>query len=198
VAGNSAGTILGAGGDTDCGETKLLTTVSVLLVEDDLMNQIIMQAKLQELPTLKAPRDSLCCEETCRIECVTVDTAEKAMELIKNGPDGQFDLVLMDQHLENAGGVLTGIEAVRELRSSGHTHPIIMCSGNCDARDSDGYLSSGASLVWPKPYPPTPKMASDLRALLCQPLSRPTAVRPAALHKTRAPRTKGTDRHVFI
>jgi CheY-like chemotaxis protein len=77
-----------------------------------------------------------------------------------------FDLVLMDHHFENAGGVLTGEEALVQLRAQGQTLPIIMCTGNCSAQDTQRYAKSGASAVWPKPYPSSEEMAASLTSLL--------------------------------
>jgi CheY-like chemotaxis protein len=216
----------GGGGTKSRGSSKVrvLTSLSVLLVEDDPMNQIIMQAKLQEIRSLAANGSSSSGESgggarfgaECRVDCVTVDTAEKAIELLAKevaaaqfAPTPRFDVVCMDQHLENAGGVLTGIEAVRELRGKGYVQPIIMCSGNCNAQDSDGYLDSGASWVWPKPYPTTVQMASDLSGLLSatnselaaevrSPLGRAATEASAARGQPARQPIAKPQRHVFI
>jgi CheY-like chemotaxis protein len=119
-----------------------------------------------------------------QIATVVAATAEEALELLvpsssssssdgggtrttssSNGVFG-FDVVLMDHHFENAGGVLTGEEAMVQLRSQGHTLPIIMCTGNCSPQDAQRYFKSGASDVWPKPYPTAEKMAASLTNIM--------------------------------
>jgi signal transduction histidine kinase/CheY-like chemotaxis protein len=137
---------------------KMPHSLKILVCEDDAMNQLIMKAKLQDLQLGDGGDEG----RRCEVECTVADTAEKAIELITEGKE-DFDVILMDQHLENAGGTLTGMEAVGQLRGKGYTLPIIMCSGNCSARDAESYLEAGASHVWPKPYPPTQQMADDLQ-----------------------------------
>jgi CheY-like chemotaxis protein len=140
------------------------TVIRFLLVEDDAMNQLIMKAKLQNL-RFGSSGDSNQDEDSappCKVECTVVDTAEKAIELV-TGSEACFDIILMDQHLDDAGGVLTGLQAVTELRAQGHTLPIIMCTGNCAARDKEEYLLAGATHVWDKPYPATQQMVADLQ-----------------------------------
>jgi signal transduction histidine kinase/DNA-binding NarL/FixJ family response regulator len=140
------------------------TVLRFLLVEDDAMNQLIMKAKLQDLRFGLDGEKSQDADSArpCEVECIGVDTAEKAIELV-TGRKARFDIILMDQHLEDAGGVLTGLQAVTQLRAQGHTLPMIMCTGNCAARDKEEYLLAGATHVWAKPYPAMEQMAADLQ-----------------------------------
>jgi CheY-like chemotaxis protein len=100
----------------------------------------------------------------CDVKCTVVNTAEKALDLIAS--HDTFDLVVMDQHLEQADGILTGAQATQQLRDLGHQTPIIMCSGNCAANDRAAYLAAGATHVWPKPYPTIEEMANDISQLV--------------------------------
>jgi CheY-like chemotaxis protein len=81
----------------------------------------------------------------------------------------------MDQHMENAGGVLTGMEATEQLRASGCSKPIIMCSGNCAEKEKLEYFKAGASCVWPKPYPSVEAMELALRDLPASGVAHPVA-----------------------
>ena len=118
------------------------------------MNQMIMTAKLEKFDAA--------------VTTVAVQTAEEALECFeqRQADGASFDLILMDQHFESAGGVMTGEQATTELRSRGHAVPIIMCTGNCAESDKARYFRSGASLVWPKPYPDLPRMMRDVSGLV--------------------------------
>jgi CheY-like chemotaxis protein len=78
------------------------------------MNQMILRAKLEKL------------HSDVVVTCTVAQTAEEALEMIAATA---FDVVVMDQHLEETNGVLTGAQATRQLRDQGCNTPIIMCSG---------------------------------------------------------------------
>jgi CheY-like chemotaxis protein len=145
--------------------------VRVLLVEDDLMNQLIMKAKLKEVGAILSERGrsntkgldpratntqlpgSVMMASNNKLDCsfcdvemdvVVASTAEKALDLPAaannysssdsdsgGGGESQFNLIIMDQNLEGAGGVITGQEATVKLLANDCTAPIIMCTGNC-------------------------------------------------------------------
>ena len=149
------------------------------------MNRMIMTAKLKELGDLLHPppppktHTTIGSHTGVEVTTVTVTTAEQALALMQANGGGEssgsstssgdglgFGVVLMDNHFENVGGVLTGEEAMVQLRAQGHTLPIIMCTGNCSAQDTQRYTKSGASAVWPKPYPSSEEMAASLTRLL--------------------------------
>ena len=125
----------------------------MLLAEDDLVNQLVMTAKLHALSETDFTVDVVC-------------TAELALERL-TGAHCAYDLILMDQHFECAGGVMTGADAIRELRARGIDIPVIMCTANWDVEDKELYKKVGASKVWPKPCPAIEAMASDIYELLC-------------------------------
>jgi CheY-like chemotaxis protein len=123
----------------------------ILIVEDEPMNQMILRAKLERL------------HSDVVVTCTIADTAEEALEMVAATA---FDLIVMDQHLEETEGTLTGAQATRQLRDQGCSTPVIMCSGNCAANDLVLYREAGATRVWPKPYPTTEDMASDISELM--------------------------------
>jgi CheY-like chemotaxis protein len=129
-----------------------------LLVEDDQINQLVMKAKLHSLSSAQG-----------KVTCDVVDTAEAVLELLSCQKFAKYDLILMDQNFDNAGGLLTGTDVVKEIKRMGYLQPIIMCSGEASAYDVELYLDAGASLVWPKPYPTIETMLADIYALFSVP-----------------------------
>ena len=92
---------------------------------------------------MMASNNKLVCS-FCDVEMdvVVASTAEEALDKYAaannhssshsdSGGKNQFNLIIMDQNLEGAGGVITGQDAVVQLRANDCTAPIIMCTGNC-------------------------------------------------------------------
>ena len=76
------------------------------------------------------------------------------------------ELVIVDEILADAGGVMLGTEACVVLRNSGCTSKFIFSSANSSAEDVAKYEAAGGCATWPKPYPPIEDMANDIRATL--------------------------------
>ena len=74
-----------------------------------------------------------------------------------------FDVIIVDQYMEEAGGVLVGTEVVLKMRQMGVTAVIIGCSGN-DIKQE--FLSAGCQLCWGKPMPSNNEILSQLRGCL--------------------------------
>ena len=93
---------------------------------------------------------------------VVAQTGEEALALCRANK-GAFDVVVMDQNMQAAGGVLLGHETIRLLREELHMHRTIMigCSGNADTCEPL-FLEAGADGMWTKPTPPTVNMILDL------------------------------------
>jgi CheY-like chemotaxis protein len=74
-------------------------------------------------------------------------------------------VIVMDQYMEEAGGVLVGtdvIQVIRQQYSSDETI-IIGCSGN----DLDAeFHESGADLVWKKPMPCNADIVRQLQSAM--------------------------------
>jgi signal transduction histidine kinase len=146
------------------GPWRKLAKLNVLVVEDDMLNCIVMQAKLK-----RAAQDV--CEE---LHCEAVHSGEAAIEKYDEikaggsresgfvGGDRYVDLVLMDEHMENGGGTLKGSETIQILRQHGCRSVVVACSGNCLPADRERYIQAGAAHVWPKPYPDMSAMSQDL------------------------------------
>jgi len=99
----------------------------------------------------------------------TVDSAatgEEALEKMKE-PGVQYDFVVMDENMEEAGGLLTGTEttmAIRDIEEKrGHTRCLIFgCSGNCTEEDERRSRASGQDMLWPKPAPGNEECLKDI------------------------------------
>eukprot|EP00607_Mallomonas_marina_P008029 CAMPEP_0182418558 /NCGR_PEP_ID=MMETSP1167-20130531/2961_1 /TAXON_ID=2988 /ORGANISM="Mallomonas Sp, Strain CCMP3275" /LENGTH=85 /DNA_ID=CAMNT_0024592821 /DNA_START=2146 /DNA_END=2403 /DNA_ORIENTATION=+ len=59
-----------------------------------------------------------------------------------------IDLILMDSVMP----VLTGNEAVRQIRNLGYEGMIFGVTGNVAQDDVDAFIASGADVVLPKPF----------------------------------------------
>ena len=129
--------------------------LTVLLVEDDALNTMIMKVKVNQAAAALF--------STVHIEaCTHGEAALQKYDELQNS-SVKVDLILMDEHLESSGGVLTGSQTTKLLRDLGCGCTIIACSGNCMPSDVDNYKAAGADLVWPKPYPVIEVMVQNLR-----------------------------------
>jgi CheY-like chemotaxis protein len=130
----------------------------VLLVEDDDLNVLVMQTSLQAGMKSEFGTDVL---------VTRAHTAEEALVLV--GDVCAFDLIVVDQHMEPAGGVMKGSQLV-EILGARHCAPgarrpvLCIASGNADVGSAEtiAFLTAGASIVWGKPYPGTGRIVADI------------------------------------
>jgi CheY-like chemotaxis protein/two-component sensor histidine kinase len=87
-------------------------------------------------------------------------TGEKGLELCK---ESTFDIIIIDQHMEEAGGAMLGTEAVAEMRKLGIESIIIGCSGN---DIDDEFMAAGSDWVMGKPTPSNSVIQKHLRQFL--------------------------------
>jgi len=71
-----------------------------------------------------------------------------------------FDVIVVDQYMEETGGVMVGTDVITTMRRNKVESLIIGCSGN-DLDDS--FLVAGADLVWGKPLPTNYVIMQQLR-----------------------------------
>ena len=135
----------------------------VLSVEDDDLSYLLLQASLQT---------GLLQNAGVKVKTTRVRNAEEALNLLGSDNFCPFDVVVTDQHLEPAGGVLTGSEFTRLLqrrewqgtwRGATFRPVLAIASGDTEivrmgsARDLHAQI-----IVWQKPYPSTTQMAQDI------------------------------------
>eukprot|EP00937_MAST-01D_sp_MAST-1D-sp2_P003106 g3106.t1 len=148
---------------SDCGSTVNAVAVvpaelRVLLVEDDDLNVLVMKTSLQAGMKSVFGTD---------VHVTRARTAEAALQLIGDGACA-FDLLVVDQHMEPAGGTMKGSQLVEILSARpcapGSQGPLFcIASGNADDdAQVASFKADGADIIWPKPYPATERIASDI------------------------------------
>ncbi|HEX5356231.1 MAG TPA: response regulator [Aquabacterium sp.] len=108
----------------------------VLLVEDNLLNQMVAQAFLQQ----------------AGLEVETLDDGQQAVQRMEQAPPGYFSAILMDMHMP----VMDGLEASRRIQQMGHTHdiPIIAMTAAVLPADRERCLEAGMVDMITKPIMP--------------------------------------------
>jgi len=120
---------------------------SILIIDDINMNRVMLKKRI--LKSI-APNS-------------TVSEASTGEEAITRCESESFDVLIVDQYMESAGGVLLGTDVIEAMRRSGITSFIIGCSGN----DLDSkFISAGADLVWGKPCPCNKEIKEQFRFAL--------------------------------
>ena len=125
-------------------EIPLDLPLRILLVDDIKMNRSMLKRRFQK-------------DITPRCEIVEAATGEEALALCENDV---FDVIIMDQYMEESGGILVGTDVIIALRRMKVLSVIIGCSGN-DL--GEGFISAGADSVWTKPLPSNSEMIQELR-----------------------------------
>jgi PAS domain S-box-containing protein len=140
-------------------------TSCIVLMPLDLCEPVDMPAKenLDEVPFLEEPLSFLIVDDMKmnrmmlkrRImkgiapNCSVREAATGEEALVICGKE-QFDIIVVDQYMEEAGGVMVGTDVVYAMRRMRIESIIIGCSGN----DLDEeFREAGADWVWQKPMP---------------------------------------------
>ena len=135
--------------------------LDVLIVEDDNLNVIVMKTCLATGFRKRFGVEIIVSHAT---------TAEAALKLINEQQHNcPFDVVIIDQHMEPAGGVMKGAQLVHDLYLRPYKQPpvLVLASGNSDnPSERTQFFACGASVVWSKPYPEPADMVDDLVAAM--------------------------------
>lgn len=133
-------------------------------MEDDSLNCLVMKTSLEVGFRLAFG---------IKVDIMTLQTAEDALQLIEDMPVFDFDVVVADQHMEMAGGVMKGSRLIEVLNTRIRTEfadiyasrrpALVIASANTDEHEKRAYSAGGADIVWPKPYPPNAQMVQDLQ-----------------------------------
>ncbi|KGY07745.1 ATP-binding protein [Vibrio sinaloensis] len=116
----------------------LLEQISILVVDDIRMNQVIINQMLKKLS-------------------IQPDIATNGIEAIKAASDHQYDLIFMDCRMPE----MDGFEATRYLREQNYTLPIIALTAGTTLEEREKCIVSGMNDILTKPY-----TAQDLRLML--------------------------------
>jgi len=126
-------------------ETPIEEPISVLIIDDVGMNRSMLKRRIQ-----KGIAPNAIIKEAA--------TGEEALRICESGES--YDVIVVDQYMEEAGGVLVGTEVVTAMRRMDVSSCIIGCSGN-DLEQK--FLDAGADLVWQKPLPSNCTIIQQLR-----------------------------------
>lgn len=118
--------------------------ISVLIVDDIRMNRMMLKRRLQ-----KAIAPNALITES--------PNGETALEICEREI---FDVIIMDQFMEDAGGLLLGTDTILALRREGVKAMIIGCSGNDIDKE---FVEAGADQCWQKPLPTNETIIRQLR-----------------------------------
>lgn len=118
-----------------------------LIIDDVKMNRTMLKRRIQK---------KICPRSTI----AEAPTGERALEIC--GTE-KFDVIIVDQYMEEAGGVMVGTDVVYAMRRMRIDSIIIGCSGN----DLDvEFGEAGVDWVWQKPMPSNEDIIAHLHAAL--------------------------------
>jgi signal transduction histidine kinase len=121
--------------------------LKVLIADDIKMNRSMLTRRFQK-----------CIAPNCQITEAT--TGEESLTLCEKEV---FDVIIVDQYMHEAGGVMVGTDAIIAMRRLKVQSVIIGCSGNdLDAK----FIAAGADLIWKKPMPPNSEIIVQLQSAL--------------------------------
>ncbi|OLQ93861.1 hybrid sensor histidine kinase/response regulator [Vibrio ponticus] len=123
---------------TDKQEIRALESLSILVVDDIRMNQIIINQMLKKLS-------------------IVPDTAVNGIEAISAVKKGNYDLIFMDCRMPE----MDGFEATSHLRAQKYTRPIVALTAGTTLEERDKCIASGMDDILTKPY-----TAADLKAMI--------------------------------
>jgi len=123
--------------------------IRILIIDDIKMNRMMLKRRIK-----KGIAPHAIITESA--------TGEEALEIC--GKE-KFDVIVVDQYMEEAGGVMVGTDVVFAMRRMRIDSVIIGCSGNDMATQ---FCEAGADWVWQKPMPSNDKIIQDLRTSLAK------------------------------
>ena len=128
-------------------DPKIEEPITFLIIDDIAMNRLMFRRRVKKGI---APNAVI----------TEAPTGEEALEICK---EQAFDVIIVDQHMEEAGGVLLGTDTVLAMRRRKIDSIIIGCSGN----DIDSeYMEAGSDWVMGKPTPANSIILKKLRELM--------------------------------
>ena len=123
--------------------------LSFLIIDDVNMNRLMLKRRIVKGI---APNAII----------MEASTGEQSLQICE---DNTFDVIIVDQYMDEAGGIMRGTEVVREMRRMKIESIIIGSSGN--ELDSE-FRDAGADWVWQKPIPPNIEIIRLLRSVIAK------------------------------
>mmetsp|Transcript_24604 Transcript_24604/g.51314 ORF Transcript_24604/g.51314 Transcript_24604/m.51314 type:complete len:130 (+) Transcript_24604:127-516(+) len=100
----------------------------------------------------------------------TIDVAASAEEALGKLEKTDFSLIILDEHMNDGVGKLTGSETTMLIIMEGEKRNqkciIIGCSGNCTEADEIKSKKAGQDSFWSKPLPKDDMILKDLQTIL--------------------------------
>jgi len=121
--------------------------ISCLIIDDIKMNRTMLKRRFKKGI---APN------------CTIREAATGEEALLICGKE-KFDVIVVDQFMEGAGGVMVGTDVIFAMRRMRIDSIIIGCSGNDIGSQ---FIEAGAEFVWQKPMPSNDQIIQDLRTSL--------------------------------
>ncbi len=118
-----------------------------LIIDDIKMNRTMLKRRI-----LKCIAPNSIVEEAA--------TGEEALTICGNR---NFDVIIVDQYMEEAGGVMVGTDVCYAMRRMNIEAVMIGCSGNDLDKE---FMEAGANFVWKKPMPINDMIIADLKQAL--------------------------------
>jgi signal transduction histidine kinase/CheY-like chemotaxis protein len=125
----------------------LTDPLKVLIIDDIKMNRSMLIRRFQK---------------SIAPNCVITEatTGEESLTLCEKE---SYDVIIVDQYMHEAGGVMVGTDAIIAMRRLKVQSVIIGCSGNdLDAK----FIAAGADLIWKKPMPSNSEIILQLHSAL--------------------------------
>ena len=126
---------------------KITEPISVLVIDDIKMNRTMVKRRILKGIAPNAKIQEAATGEVALMICGT----EK------------FDVMIVDQFMDGAGGVMVGTDVVFAMRRMRIDSVLIGCSGNDIGAQ---FFDAGADMVWQKPMPTNDQIIRDLRSCL--------------------------------
>lgn len=108
---------------------ELLEDLSILVVEDNKINQMITKKII----------------EKNKMKCAVADNGEDAVKMVK---ENHYDLILMDIHMPG----ISGIEATQQIREFKKDIPVIALTAVTIDENLDDFYKAGFNEIIPKPF----------------------------------------------
>jgi len=122
---------------------------SILIIDDVAMNRLMVSRRIKKGI---APNAII----------TEASTGEEALVICGKS---KFDVIIVDQYMEQAGGIMVGTDVVFAMRRMRIDSIIIGCSGN---DIDDLFKEAGTDWVWGKPMPSNAVILQQLRTALAR------------------------------
>jgi CheY-like chemotaxis protein len=136
-----------------CDAPEATVEVSTALIEEPILFLIIDDIKMNRMMLKRRILKGIAPNATI----TEAATGEEALDICKKQT---FDVVVVDQYMEEAGGVMVGTDVVFAMRWEKIESIIIGCSGNDLGQQ---FFEAGANWVWQKPMPSNAEIIRDVR-----------------------------------